>query len=136
MEDAKDSDFLETTVANFVKEKNKEIFVDLPNQIEAFPNTFTNDKYTFTVFGDAYTNQYRYKKDYQLMDKDKMEMFQKRQIYKFQDMGFFLDNPKTFVSYNIVNGVAYDGSNDSYYKLYSEDIETAPLSMIMRRRSP
>jgi hypothetical protein len=67
MED-KSNDRLEDFVEKLAKSGNKEMYIGLPYQIEAFPFVFQDDKNTFTLYGDVYTNVYRVHKDAQQKD--------------------------------------------------------------------
>jgi hypothetical protein len=53
------------------------------------------------------------------MDKEKFELFIKRQQFKLQDAGFMVDSPRAFASLSRVIDVGYDSSHNSYYKVYS-----------------
>ena len=57
------SEKLEAFVNKFASEANKEIFVGSPYQIEAFPITFEDHKFTYTLYGDPYTNLYKIHKE-------------------------------------------------------------------------
>lgn len=53
-----------------------------------------------------------------------------------QDEGFMCSGSTAFVSVNRLKDVHFDSKNHSYYKVYNEDSELLPLSMVMRRRDP
>ncbi len=55
----------------FASEANKELFVGSPYQIEAFPVTFEDHKFSYTLYGDVYTNVYKVHKEPQEITADK-----------------------------------------------------------------
>jgi hypothetical protein len=65
------SEKLEAFVNKFAKEASKELFIGAPYQIEAFPVTFEDEKFTYTLYGDVYTNIYKVHKEQQQMPLDK-----------------------------------------------------------------
>lgn len=68
MED-RSSEELEAFAQKFVKQANKEFYVGLPYQIEAFPVSFEDERFIYTVFGDVYTNNYQIHKEKQTLDR-------------------------------------------------------------------
>jgi hypothetical protein len=59
----KGNDKLEDFVEKLAKSPNKEMYIGLPYQIEAFPTVFQDDKNTFTLYGDVYTNVFKVHKE-------------------------------------------------------------------------
>jgi hypothetical protein len=49
---------LEAFIYRFIKQQEKELFIGLPYQIEAFPVCFEDENFIYTVYGDAYANNY------------------------------------------------------------------------------
>lgn len=129
-------DKLELFVNKFAQEANKEVFVGLPYQIEAFPITFEDHKFTYTLYGDYYTGIYKVHKEQQILPVDKYADFIRRRCFKAQDDGFKLEGATAFVSVNRVKDVNYDSKKNLYYKVYNEENELLPLAMVMRRRDP
>ncbi|TNV73655.1 hypothetical protein FGO68_gene15840 [Halteria grandinella] len=61
---------------------------------------------------------------------------QKRQMYKLQDNGIMVDNPRVYVSIAKLKDVKYDSKQHYYYKIYETEPEYYPLTFTMRRRDP
>ena len=120
----------------FVAEANKEVFVGSPYQIEAFPFLFEDHKFTYTLYGDVYTNIYKVHKEPQQLSADKFGDFVRRRQWKMQDEGFACTGSTAFVSINRLKDVFFDSKKHTYYKVYNEDTELIPLCMVMRRRDP
>lgn len=57
MEDRSNED-LEKYVNKFVKLANKELYIGLPYQLEAFPTIFEDERFAYHINGDVYTNNY------------------------------------------------------------------------------
>ena len=136
MED-KGNDKLEDFVYKLAKNPHKDMFIDLPYQIEAFPTDFQDSKNTFTLYGDVYTNQFHVHKDSQQMDTERWQNFLARQRHRLQEDGFLIDEAtQVYVSVNKVKQVNYDNKAHQYYKVYEEDSILLPLCLVMRRRDP
>ena len=128
------SDDLEKFVAKFVTLANKELYFGAPYQIEGFPTVFEDERFAYHVYGDVYTNVYKYHKEQQQIGKDEFAQFIRRQQYKLQEGGFALDHPKAFVSIQKVKDVHYDSKAHVYYKVFEEESVLMPLAMTMKRR--
>lgn len=107
-----------------------------PYQIEAFPVHFEDHKFTYTLYGDVYTNIYKVHKEPQHLTADKFGDFVRRRLWKMQDEGFACAGSTAFVSVNRLKDIQFDSKNHIYYKTYYEDSELLPLAMIMKRRDP
>ena len=130
------SEELEAFVYKFAKQASKELYVGYPWQWEAFPTLFEDDKNTYTIFGDVYTNIYKIHKDVQQLDKNKYGMFVARQKLKLQDMGLYVEDCRAFASLNKVQSVQYDNTQNVFYKVFFEQTDLVPLCLVMKRRDP
>ena len=58
MEERSNED-LEAFVNKFIKQKNKELYIGSPYQLEAFPTSFENESFIYTIYGDLYTGVFK-----------------------------------------------------------------------------
>lgn len=127
-------DNLEVFVSNYVKQLNKEMYLGFPYQLEAFPFSFENSKYIFTIYGDIYTNTFQYHKEPSTYSPDEFSSFQRRKAIDLQEQGFAIDGVKTYMTAHRLKEIRFDQKSNSYYKIYDNDPEEVPLVMVMRRR--
>eukprot|EP00347_Sterkiella_histriomuscorum_P002677 403367227 len=131
------TDDLKYFAEQFKDKDNIKIYVGFPYQHEAIPQSFEDDYSIFTLFEDIHNPNQSLKiiSQQQNLEGQRLERFVNRQVEKLRYEGIFVENPYAFVTLQRVSGTAYDKKSKKFYKTYSDNTETIPLSMIMAKRT-
>lgn len=134
-EDLSGAEF-EDWIYKFAEQKNKELYVNFPYQIEGFPLYFEDPYSIYQITGNADTGQFSVTKLRQNKSKEEFTMICKRlQVQYSHDKGIQLGEKfNTLVTLSTVIGTEYDEFNDAVYKVYNETPMTVPLNLCMRKR--
>lgn len=80
-EETKD-ELLEAYVHHFLKQNVRELYMDYPYCLEAFPTVFENAKHTYTLYGDVYSGFFKIHKEEQKSSADQYQSRKKRIQYR------------------------------------------------------
>lgn len=135
-EDTSGAEF-ENWIYNFAESKLKEIYVQFPRQIEAFPIHFEDPFSIYQLSGDEASGQVKVTKMRQNKTPQEFEGLARQQRANLDGLGIgLIGDVNTFVTFSTIIGMEYDDQNDEVYKIYGEASSTLPFNMIMKKRDP
>ena len=129
---------LEKWLDKLVRQMNKEVFVGYPFVHEAFPMYF-EDKFTiYTLFGEVDKNNFKILKDPQFRNETEWNGLVTRTLAQLSDQGIYCPPSKVnvLVTCNRVEGVQFDFESNSFYKVYKDQPDMIPFSLMIKKRDP
>jgi hypothetical protein len=130
-----DGGLFEDEIYKLADQRNMELYVNLPHQIEAFPISFEDPFSIYRLEPNQQTGRYKVRKFHQDKSEEEFRVHCNIIHQAMQEQGLFLPEFNTLVTVSTLRGVEYDEMRDSVNKVYSDECLTVPVNVCMRRRS-
>ena len=132
-EDTNGADF-ENWIYNFAESKQPELYVNFPNQIEAFPIHFEDPFSIYKLETDSNTGALRVLKLRQDKTADQFRVHCNIIRGQYQERGIHCPDFNTIVLVSALCGTEYDEMSNTVYKVYSQETFNVPFNLVIRKR--